>query len=445
MNLWNRKNVKVLINSQKNALEYHRLYKGKIEIMPKVPIESAQDFSIWYTPGVAEPCKIIQENKDMVFEYTNRWNAVAIISDCTRVLGLGDIGPEAGYPVMESKALLFKFLGGVDAIPICLGTNDQSKIVDVVKYIQPSFGGINLEDIEQPKCYRILERLKPELKIPVWHDDQQGTATIVLSALINSLKIIGKRMDNILVSMIGSGAANMAIAKLIAKAGVKLDNIFMVDSKGILHPGRKKLRVSQPEKWEMCLKTNGEWRKGGIADAMKDADVCIAFSRPGPGIITKKMVKSMNDDAIIFACANPVPEILPNDVKEAGAKIVATGLSGLPNQINNSLGFPAIFRGVLDVRASKITDEMCMAAALELANAAEEEGLNENFIIPTMDSWEVYPREAVAVAEKAIEQGIAKIKKSRKELFDDAYSIIKNSREKSFLLIKNAHELREKK
>ncbi len=404
--------------------------------MPKVPIESAEDLSDWYTPGVADPCKAIRENKDMVFECTNKWNTVAIVSDCSRVLGLGNIGPEAGYPVMEGKALLFKFLGGVDAFPICLSTKNLKDIVNVVNCIQPSFGGINLEDIEHPKCFRILEQLRSGLKIPVWHDDQQGTATIVLSALVNSLKIVGKKMANISVSMIGSGAANMAIAKIIAKAGVRLENIIMVDSKGILHPNRKRLQGDQPEKWQMCQKTNREGRRGGIAEAMKSTDVCMAFSRPGPGIITKNMVESMNDDAIVFACANPIPEILPKEAKKAGARIIATGCSGTSNQVNNSLGFPGIFRGVLDVRAYKITDEMCMAAAFELAKAAEEMGINDNFIIPKMEDWEVYPREAVVVAEKAMEQGVARIEKSREELFDDAYSIIKNSREKLVLFIK---------
>jgi malate dehydrogenase (oxaloacetate-decarboxylating) len=418
------------------AIKYHSFYKGKIQIFPKCSIRSFDDFAIWYTPGVAEPCKKISEDLEKVYEFTNKWNTVAIVTDGSRVLGLGDIGPEASYPVMEGKALLFKYLGGVDAFPICLATKNPDEIISIVKAIQPSFGGINLEDISQPKCFYILERLRNEMDIPVWHDDQQGTATVVLAGLMNSLKLIGKKIDEVLIAMVGAGAANVSVARIIIAAGVKPGNIIMVDSKGILHPNRDDLREYR-EKWELCLKTNKEGRLGGIGEAIKGADVCIAMSRPGPGIITKDMIKTMNDKAIVFACANPIPEIWPWEALEAGAKIVATGRSDFPNQINNSLGFPGIFRGTLDVRAKTITDGMCIAAAKELASLAEEKGLKEDYILPRMDDWEVFPREAMAVGQKAIEEGIARLKLSREEIYMKAKTLIKEARESLAFMMKH--------
>jgi len=349
-----------------DALKLHPFYRGKIEIVPKCIIRNSSDFAIWYTPGVAQTCKIIARHKEAVYDNTNKWNTIAIVSDGTRVLGLGDIGPEAGLPVMEGKALLFKYLGGVDAFPICLDTKDPDEIITAVKWLQPSLGGINLEDIEKPKCFYILERLREEMDIPVWHDDQQGTATIILAGLLNALKIIGKDIAEIKISMIGAGAANMAIARLLISAGVPASNIIMADSKGILHPERKDIdREKDIQKWKMCGETNKEGRKGDIKKAIEGTDICIACSRPGPGTIKKEWVRKMADDAVIFACANPVPEIWPWEAKEAGARIVATGRSDFPNQVNNSLGFPGIFRGTLDVRAKTITDEMCIAAALK--------------------------------------------------------------------------------
>jgi len=360
------------------------------------------------------------------------------VSDGTRVLGLGDIGPEAGMPVMEGKALLFKYLGGVDAVPLCLDTKDPDVIINTVKLIQPSFGGINLEDISQPKCFYVLDTLRadPEVKIPVWHDDQQGTATIVVAGVINALKLVNIKMDEALVSMVGAGAANIAISRVLVSAGIKKENIIMVDSKGILHPGRTELKEKYSQKWDMCLHSNKEGRMGGIVDAMKDTDLCVATSTPGPGIITPEMVKGMTDDAIVFACANPIPEIWPWEAKEAGARIVATGRSDFPNQVNNSLGFPGIFRGTLDVRAKTITDEMCIAAAFELAKTAEDKGLTEEYIVPNMDEWEVFPREACAVGMKAMEQGIARIKMSRDELYSRAEAIIKQARDVTKMLMK---------
>jgi malate dehydrogenase (oxaloacetate-decarboxylating) len=426
-------------NLSKLALKYHPFYRGKVEIIPKCAIRSFSDFGIWYTPGVAKPCKVIQKNKQAVYDYTNKWNNVAVVSDGSRVLGLGDIGPEAGMPVMEGKALLFKYLGGVDAFPICLDTKDPIEIIKAVKWIQPSFGGINLEDIEKPKCFYILEKLRKELDIPVWHDDQQGTAAVVCSGLINALKVVGKKMSQVSVAMIGAGAANIRTAEIIVKVGIKAKNIIMVDSKGILNRNRKDLekdRKQNPYKWKMCLKTNAEDRTGKAHEAFKDADVCIAMSEPGPGTIKKEWISKMSDDSIVFTCANPIPEIWPWEAKEAGTRIVATGRSDFPNQVNNSLGFPGIFRGTLDVRAKTITDEMCIAAAYELAKCAEEKGIHDEYIIPTMGEWEVFPREAVAVGMKAIKQGIARKKMNRHKLYETSSAIIKRARELTKIMMK---------
>ncbi|MEM1583254.1 MAG: NADP-dependent malic enzyme [Nitrososphaerota archaeon] len=413
-------------------MKYHPFYRGKIQVTLKVPVRSYDDFAIWYTPGVAEPCKEIKNNTDLVFEYTNRANTVAVVSDGTRVLGLGNIGPEAGLPVMEGKALLFKYLGGVDAFPIVLNVRDPEEIIRVVKALEPSFGGINLEDIEKPKCFYILEKLRKEMNIPVWHDDQQGTATVTLAALMNALKLVGKKINDVVVALIGAGAANIAIARLIISAGVDPGKMRVVDTKGIIYAEREdvdKLQFSDPWKYDLAIKTNREKIVGDIPEALKGADVVIAMSKPGPGVIKKEWIKSMADDAIVFACANPIPEIWPWEAKEAGAKIVSTGRSDFPNQVNNSLGFPGIFRGALDVRAKTITDEMCIAAATELAKIAEEKGLSEDYIIPTMEDWEVYPREATAVGMKAIELGLARVKMSEDELYETAYNTIKNARE----------------
>ncbi len=418
------------------SMKYHPLYHGKIEIAPKVPVNSYDDFAVWYTPGVADPCREIQKHPEKVFEYTNKWNSVAIVTDGTRVLGLGDIGPEAGLPVMEGKSLLFKYLGGVDAYPICLGTRDPLKIMDAVRWLQPSFGGVNLEDIAQPKCFDILDTLRNELSIPVWHDDQQGTGTVVCAGLINALKIVGKNMSQSSICMLGAGAANIAIARIIVEAGVTPGNVIMVDSKGILGRQRTDLQENFKAKWDMCLRTNAEARSGGLREAIKGADVLIAMSTPGPGIIAKELISLMQDDSIVFACANPIPEIWPWEAKGAGAKIVATGRSDFPNQVNNSIGFPAIFRGTLDARARVITDEMCIAAAQEIAKVAEERGLDESRIIPGMSDQEVFPREAAAVGTQAIKQGIAGNKLSRKQLYDQAATIIRHAQKTADTLMR---------
>ena len=418
------------------AMKYHPIYHGKIEIAPKVPVNSYDDFAVWYTPGVADPCKDIQAHPEKVFDYTNKWNNVAIVTDGSRVLGLGDIGPEAGLPVMEGKSLLFKYLGGVDAFPICLGTKDPEQIMNAVRWLQPSFGGVNLEDISQPKCFDILDTLRKEMPIPVWHDDQQGTGTVVCAGLMNALKIVGKKMSDAQICMLGAGAANIAIARIIIAAGVSPGNIIMVDSKGILSKDRTDLKEKNPVKWNMCLTTNKDNRNGDLREAMKSMDAIIAMSQPGPGTIPKEYIKLMNTDPIIFACANPIPEIWPWEAEEAGARIVATGRSDFPNQVNNSLGFPGIFRGTLDARAKTITDEMCIAAARELAKIAEEKGLHEDYIIPYMSEWEVYPREAAAVGLAAVNQGIARLKLNRRQFLDRAESIIGKSRRTADLLMK---------
>jgi len=418
----------------KDALRLHPFYKGKIEIAPKCIIRDFNDFAIWYTPGVAQPCKEIAKDPNKVYEHTNKGNAVAVVSDGTRVLGLGDIGPEAGLPVMEGKALLFKYLGGVDAYPICVETKDPDELIKVVKLIQPSFGGINLEDIAQPKCFYILDKLRQEAHIPVWHDDQQGTAAVNLAGLINSLKIVGKKLNEVKIAMVGAGAANTATLRLFLAAGVDAGKVIMTDLNGILHSERKDFEKSDP-RYRFCQITNKEKKKGGIAEAMRGADVVIALSAPGPGVIKKEWVADMGKDPIVFVCANPVPEIWPWEAKEAGARIVATGRSDFHNQINNSLGFPGIFRGTLDVRAKTITDEMVIAAAHELAQTAQDKGINEEYIIPTMEDPEVYTREAVAVGLKAIEQGLARVKPSRTELIEQANRMIKRAREQAEILM----------
>jgi malate dehydrogenase (oxaloacetate-decarboxylating) len=415
----------------------HRFYEGKVQVMPKCAVTSPKDFAIWYTPGVAAPCREIQANPEKSFELTNRWNYVAVVTDGTRVLGLGDIGPEAALPVMEGKALLFKYLGGVDGFPICLRTKDPDEIVRTCELLEPTFGGINLEDIEKPKCFYVLEKARERLKIPVWHDDQQGTATVILAGLMNSFKIVGKDPKKSLITLVGAGSANLRTAYVLIRWGINPGNIMLVDTKGVIYPGRADIKKEDdPWKYELAQKTNGEGRRGDITAAFKGVDAVVAASKPGPDTIKKEWVSTMADNSIIFACANPIPEIWPWEAKEAGARIVATGRSDFPNQVNNSLGFPAIFRGVLDVRAKTVTDDMCIAAAQELAKFAEERGMHEEDILPRMEEWEVFPREAVACALKSIEQGVARVKPSRQELYERASALIKNAKESSDLLMK---------
>jgi len=428
-------NIEALLAKAKqpsaDAMRLHPFYRGKVEIALKCRVRDFNDFAIWYTPGVAAPCRAIAENPDLVYEFTHKWNTVAVVSDGTRVLGLGDIGPKAGLPVMEGKALLYKYLGGVDAWPIMLDTKDPDKIIETVLLIQPGFGGVNLEDLSQPKCFRILDTLRSRAEIPVWHDDQQGTATVTLAGLLNALKIVGKKLSEVSIVFVGSGASNVACARLIFNSGADAARCRVVDSKGILHKGRSDIELRKAEfvdKWKMCQSTNAEGRQGGIPEAMKGADVVIALSKPGPGTLLPEWIRAMADGAIVFAMANPVPEIWPWEAEEAGAAIVATGRSDFPNQVNNSLGFPGIFRGTLDVRATTITDPMCVAAAEALAGMAAEKGLNPHYILPTMDEWEVFPREAAAVAAKAVEEGVARKPLSYDEELANASEIIRRSR-----------------
>ena len=414
-----------------DAMKLHPFYRGKIETTLKCTVHSFDDFAIWYTPGVAAPCKAIHADPELVYEYTNKWNTVAVVSDGTRVLGLGDIGPKAGLPVMEGKALLYKYLGGVDGVPIMLDTKDPDAIINTVMMLQPGFGGVNLEDISNPKCFYILDTLREKAEIPIWHDDQQGTATVTLAGLINAVKVVGKKMEDVSIAFIGTGASNVACSRLIFGWGADPAKCFMVDSKGILGKHRKDLEMRKAEykdKWKLCNITNAAGREGDIAEAMKGVDVVIALSKPGPDVIKAEWVKTMAKDAIVFACANPVPEIWPWEAKEAGAAVVATGRSDFPNQVNNSLGFPGIFRGTLDVRAKTITDEMCFAAAQAMANHVGDR-LAPDFILPNMDDWEVFPKEAASVAMKAIEQGLARIECTYEEEFARASKIIKRSRD----------------
>ena len=413
------------------AMQLHPFYRGKIETALKCCVRDFNDFAIWYTPGVAAPCRDITANPERVYDHTNKWNTVAVISDGTRVLGLGDIGPKAALPVMEGKALLFKYLGGIDAFPLCLDTKDPEKFIETVLLLQPSFGGINLDDIAQPKCFRILDTLRAEAEIPIWHDDQQGTATVVLAGLMNALKVAGKKKEEVKVVFVGGGAGNVACARLAFAWGIDPAQAIMVDSQGILGKHRGDLFIRRHEfvdKWRLCGLTNAEERRGDIPAAMKGADVVVALSQPGPGTILPEWIKLMAKEAIVFACANPVPEIWPWEAEAAGAAIVATGRSDFPNQVSNSLGFPGIFRGALDVQASTITDEMCLAAAEALAHQVGDQ-LGPAHILPTMDDWRVFAYEAAAVGRKAIQQGVARRELSEKELLDNATCMINRSHE----------------
>jgi malate dehydrogenase (oxaloacetate-decarboxylating) len=407
----------------KEALRLHALYQGKIQVAPKCAIRDVSDFSYWYTPGVAAPCRAIEADPAAIYQYTNKGNLIAVVSDGSRVLGLGNIGPHAGLPVMEGKALLFKYLGGVDAVAICVATQDRREFVRTVELLEPSFGGINLEDIAQPRCFRVLEDLRKSMTIPVWHDDQQGSATALLAGLIGALKVTGKTIASIRIGMIGAGAANINVYRLLKAYGVDPLQVIVCDSRGTLHRKRTDLEAQRQEfaeKWAICQETNPDGVSGGIAETLRAADVCIAFSKSGPGVIDPGWIRTMAKDAIVFACANPAPEIWPWEAKEAGARIVATGRGDFPNQVNNSLVFPAIFRGTLDAGARTISDEMAMAAAVELAQCAEERGLSEEAIVPSMADWQVVPRVAAATALKAQQQGLARFTRTREEYVESA-------------------------
>lgn len=385
------------------ALQLHSENKGKLEVISKTKIKDMHDLAVVYTPGVAEPCRKINQNIEDVYTYTTKGNMVAVVSDGTAVLGLGDIGPEAAIPVMEGKAVLFKYFAGIDAFPICLATKDPEKIIEAVTLIAPVFGGINLEDISAPRCFEIEKKLKETLDIPVFHDDQHGTAVVVLAGLINALKLARKRIEEVKIVVNGAGAAAIAVTKFLLSAGAQ--NAILCDSKGIIYEGRKENMNSVKE--EMAKITNKNKIKGKLADALVGADVFLGLS--GPNLVNGNMVKAMANDPIIFAMANPTPEILPDEARAAGARIIATGRSDYPNQVNNCLGFPAIFKGALKVRAKEINEEMKLAAAQAIASVIPESELSDTNFIPNVFHPEVMEKEAEAVAKAARETGVARI------------------------------------
>ncbi|MBN1133492.1 MAG: NAD-dependent malic enzyme [Methanosarcinaceae archaeon] len=403
------------------SLKVHELDHGVLEVASKVPLRTAHDLSVDYTPGVAEPSRMIAKNVDEVYRYTSKGNFVAVVTDGSAVLGLGNIGPYAAMPVMEGKAIIFKTLAGVDAFPICLDTTDVEEIIKTVKHISPTFGGINLEDISAPRCFEIEDRLKKELIIPVFHDDQHGTAIVTIAGLVNSLLIVGKRMSDVRIVVSGAGAAGVAITKKLVHVGIKNENILLCDSRGIIYEGRTEGMNQVKE--EIAKITNTKKISGTLADAFVGSDVFIGVSTGG--IVSRAMVRSMASDAIIFAMANPIPEIMPDDAKSAGARIVATGRSDFPNQINNCLGFPGIFRGALDTRAHDINSEMEMAAANALAKIVGRSELREDYIIPNPLDERVVPMVAAAVAKAAMCSGVARIKIKPDEVADHARARVK--------------------
>lgn len=425
------------------SLSAHKFYGGKMVAMPKAGIYGFNWFNVWYTPGVSMVSTTIRDNNDASFELSNRGNFVAVISDSTRVLGDGDCTPPGGLGVMEGKAFLMKYLGGIDAVALCInsyndkGRHDPDKIIDFVKMAEPSFGAVNLEDISQPNCYKVLDTLREACDIPVWHDDAQGTGCVTVAGIINALKVAGKNIGNIRIVLLGAGASNTTVARLALQAGADPNKMCLFDTKGALHKDRKDIESDHGfyRKWELCLKTNPD-KVGDIETALKGADVLVALSRPGPDAIKREWIKSMAKKPIVFACANPVPEIYPFAAKEAGAYVVATGRGDFPNQVNNSLGFPGILKGALLVRARKITDEMALAAAHSIAKSAEKKGIHPDRIMPTMDETEVFAQVAADVAMEAIKNGVARIKLTRKEAYTATLQDIKSARAVMELIMK---------
>jgi malate dehydrogenase (oxaloacetate-decarboxylating) len=417
------------------SLAAHRYYGGKIQMVPKVGAFGFNWFNVWYTPGVSQVSTAIRDNQEASYELSNRGNLVAVISDSTRVLGDGDVSPPGGLGVMEGKSFLMKYLGGVDAIPLCIdsrnsmGEHDPDVIVEFVKRCQPSFGAVNLEDISQPNCYRVLDVLREECEIPVWHDDAQGTGCVTLAGLMNALKVAGRDIANVKMVFYGAGASNTTIARLIMAAGADPSNVLMFDSHGALGRHRDDIRADARfyRKWEVCELTNPREIKT-IEEGMKGADVLIALSTPGPDTVKPEWIRAMAAKSIVFACANPIPEIYPHAAKEAGAYVVATGRGDFPNQVNNSLGFPGILKGSLLVRARKITDKMAITAARSLAAFAERRGLSPTYIIPTMEEAAVFPQVASDVAMQAIQDGVARILLSKEDVYKRAETDIEYSR-----------------
>ena len=426
--------------SSKKALSYSRFYAGKVAIVPKVPVRSLNDFSIWYTPGVAAVSRLIESDPELSFEYTGRWNTIAVITDGSRVLGLGNIGPEGALPVMEGKSLIYNYLGGVNAIPLPVKASSSDELISLVKALEPALGGVNLEDIESPKCFEVLERLRAEMKIPVWHDDQQGTAGVTLAALFNALEVTGRKLRGSRVVLLGAGAANVAAERLLVEAGADPKDLIVLDSKGILHPEREdidKLLLRNRWKHDIALHTNGDRITGGLREALVGADALVAAAGQGPDLVKREELSGMSKRAIAFFLANPVPEMLPPAAHAAGVEIVATGRSDYPNQVNNSLLFPAVFRGALDVRAKTITDNMVIEAAKELASFARAKGLRRDYIIPTMVEWEVYPKVAATVAQAAVKEGVARRKMKRSDSLHVAMEMIGHARKVMAALRKN--------
>ncbi|MCD4847128.1 MAG: NADP-dependent malic enzyme [Candidatus Aegiribacteria sp.] len=417
------------------AYSAHKFYKGKMMTVPKAGLYGFNWFNVWYTPGVSKVSTTIRDNNEAAYDLSNKGNFIAVVSDSTRVLGDGDCTPPGGLGVMEGKAFLMKYLGGVDAVALCIdnrdknGNPDPDKIIDFVKMVQPSFGGINLEDISQPNCFKVLDTLREECSIPVWHDDAQGTGCVTLAGLLGALEVVGKKLGDVRIVFIGAGASNTTIARLIITAGGDPLKMVMFDSKGSLSTDREDIRADERfyRKWELCEAMNPE-KIQTHEEAIKGADVLIAVSRPGPGLIPKEWIRSMGRDPIVFACANPVPEIYPYEARDAGAAVVATGRGDFPNQVNNSLGFPGILKGALLVRATKITDNMAVAAARSLANFAGRRGFSPDYIIPTMDEADVFPEEAADVAMQAIKDGVARLQKTRDQVLEEARSDIMKAR-----------------
>ncbi|MGE5342258.1 MAG: NAD(P)-dependent malic enzyme [Candidatus Omnitrophota bacterium] len=427
------------------ARSAHKFYGGKIMTMPKAGVYGFNWFNVWYTPGVSVVSTTIRDNNDTSFELTNRGNLVAVVSDSTRVLGDGDCTPSGGLGVMEGKAFLMKYLGGVDAVALCLNSCNEKcehvpeKTIDFVKMLEPSFGAVNLEDISQPNCYTVLDTLREACNIPVWHDDAQGTGSVTLAGLINALRVAGKDIDKVKIVFYGAGAANSTIARLVIQAGGNPEKMILFDINGALHKGRDDIKADSARfyrQWELCETTNPDQVKD-IESAVKGADILIALSQPGPHVIKPEWIRSMAPKPIVFACANPVPEIYPYAAKEAGAYIVATGRGDFPNQVNNSLGFPGILKGALLVRSRKITDEMAIAAAYSMANYAEKKGITPDYIMPTMDETEVFAVEAADVAMTAIKNGVARIQMDWQTVHDITLRDIKEARDIMDMMMKH--------
>jgi malate dehydrogenase (oxaloacetate-decarboxylating) len=422
------------------AVELSEFYQGKVELIPKVPIRTLSDFSLYYTPGIAQVSRAIAADPDASFDLTGRGNTIAIVTDGSRVLGLGNIGPAAGMPVMEGKALLFKYLGGVDAVPLPVDVPDPEALVELVQRIAPAFGGINLEDIASPKCFYILEELQKTLPIPVWHDDQLGTAAASTAGVVNALELTDRKVTDLRTVLLGAGAANIATARLLIALGHDPKKLALVDQKGILEPDREdldELQLHNPWKYRLALQTHGAGRTGDLSTALKGADLLIAASTPGPHVISPDQIRSMEKHPIVFALANPVPEIWPSAAIEAGAAVVATGRTDFPNPVNNSLIFPGVFRGILDARARKITDEIVLAAVRELAARAHDQGLTSEHLLPTMAETGVFPHVAAAVAEKAVQVGLARRRRTRAEFLAMARERIQRSEELAKLLVRS--------